>query len=114
MDQLDSQDRAVAERAGIPPAVLHGLKPEEVRLLACVAEHRDRIVSQPELAMHVFGKAGGVECRRIGNMLRAVRFAVCEYVTIAIAFTRFRGELALGVRWESGARDESEHTTNGP
>jgi len=111
MEQLDSHDRAVAELAGIPPTVLHRLKPDEVRLLVCVAEHRGRIVSQPELALHVFGKAGGVECRRMANILRSVRFALCQYVTIAAGFTRFRGQLALGVKWEAKAADDGPDET---
>jgi hypothetical protein len=112
MEHLDSQYQAVADLAGIPPTVLHRLKPDEMRVLACVAEHRDRIVAQPEIALHVFGKAGDLECRRIGNMLRSVRFAVCPYVTIAAAFTNYRGKLAVGVQWKPKETNDSDHTAD--
>jgi len=107
MDELDSQYQAVGEVAGIPVDVVHRLKPDEMRVLACIVEHRDRIVAHPELAEYIFGEAGGQECRRIANLLRSVRFALCRYATIAATFTRYRGQLAVGVRWKPKGREES-------
>jgi hypothetical protein len=113
MEDLDSQYEAIAAAAGVPLNVIQRLTPDEMRLLACIAEHRDRLVALPELAMHVFGKSGGVECRRIGTMLRTVRFAVCRYVTLAAAFGRYRGNVALAVRWEGKATDEDDASDEG-
>ena len=99
MDQLDTQYQKVGEAAGVPLDVVQRLTPEEMRVLACLVEHRDRIVAEPELALHVFGNAGADEDKRIGQLVGDVRFAVCKYGAIDPTFTHYHGRLAVGMQW---------------
>ena len=110
MDELDTQYQAIGEAAGIPLPVVHRLTPEQMRVVACLVEHRDRIVAQPELAQHVFGTAGPGECRRLGRLLQPVRLAVWKHARIAETLTHYRGKLALGMQWRPKLLDGEAST----
>ena len=99
MDQLDTQYQEVGESAGVPRDVMHRLTPDEMRLFACLVEHRNRIVAEPELALHVFGHAGNEERRRLNELIFPVRFAVYKYGMVPAMLTHYRGRLALGIQW---------------
>ena len=86
--------------AGIPPAVVQRLDPTEAAVLAHVMSHRERLVSEEELALAVLGQTLESVRKELHHALFMAGLSVAEYVLLRSGFTHFRGQFTVGVRWE--------------
>jgi hypothetical protein len=101
MDAVDQEYRETAEAAGLPLEAMHRLKPAEMRVLQYLAQNRGRIVAEPELAQHVFGESSREAALRVSRLLLPVRLAARRQTDIRPMLTYYRGELAVGLRWQA-------------
>lgn len=86
---------------------VHHLEPAEMQVLQYLAENRDRVVAEPELAQHVFGDGSRESVQQVSRLFLPVRLAVARQADIQTTLTHYRGRLAIGLRWRAkeGNRD---------
>ncbi len=101
MDNIDQRYRDAAEEANVPLDTVHELKPDELQILSHLARNRDRVVAQAELAVLVFGQSDMQARRRVCTLTSSVRRLLRRHVRLKPTFTRYRGELAVGLRWHT-------------
>lgn len=112
MDDLDRHYQEVGESTGIGLNAAHQLVPEEMYVLGYLAENRQRIVAEPELAQHVFGDGSREACDRVGRMLVPMLVALRGKATLKPTLTHYRGKLAVGLRWQADEKREDPQSTN--
>ena len=100
MNDLDASYRDASSELDIPIEQIHALKPAELQVLSYLAANRDRIVAQPELALEVFGESSMQARKRVSALTSSVRRVLRRRVRLKPTFTRYRGQLAAGLRWQ--------------
>jgi len=101
MHTADQQYRETAEAVGLPLEAVHALSPAELRILRYLADNRDRVIAEPELAEQVFGEDSREAALRVSRLLLPVRLAARHEADIRPIVTHYRGKLAVGLRWQA-------------
>jgi DNA-binding response OmpR family regulator len=101
MDDIDTTYREISSELDIPLERVHTLKPAALRVLKYLSDNRDRIVAQPEIALHVFGESSDQARRQVKTHTFAIRLLLRKCARLKPTFTRYRGRLSTGLRWES-------------